>query len=59
MCPLVVANDLGRCLRTNCDDSPGHVVKLPLSIAAQNVDGTGDPTVWCKYLIASLFMVQL
>ena len=58
MCPLVVASDLGRCLRTSCNDSPGHVVKLPLSIAAHHVDETGDPAARCKYQTMSLFLLK-
>ena len=58
MCPLAVASDLGRCLWNNCDDSPSHVVKFPLSTAAHHVDGTGDPAVQCRYITMSLFIVQ-
>ena len=55
---LVVASDLGRCLRTKCDDSPGHIIKLLLSIVAHHVNETGDPASPCKYLTISLFMVK-
>jgi hypothetical protein len=40
MCPLTVASDFGKCLRTNSLVSPGQVVK-PLSMALMNADSVG------------------
>ena len=41
MWPLDMAIDLGRCLRTRLDVSPGHVVKRLVLMALIHVEGTG------------------
>ena len=46
MCPLAVATDLGRCLRTRSAVRPGQVAKKPWSMAAIHVDGTGLNAAW-------------
>lgn len=48
-CPLPLAMDFGRCVRTSVLVNPGHVAEYPASMALSHVDGTGLPHAWRRY----------
>ena len=55
--PLVVAGDLGKCLRTNSGVNPGNVAKNPLVIASIHVFGTGLHDDWWWYFARLTFVL--
>ena len=54
---MVLAMDLGRFLQTRSAVRPGHVAKKPLSMAAIQVDGTGEKSARCRYWTRSFCVV--
>ena len=53
ICPLAVAVDLGRYLRTNAEVRCGKPINWSLSIALHNVSTVGEKRHWCMYCIVS------
>ena len=49
MCLFTVGMDLGRCLRTVAESSPGNVVNYPLSMAFVHVSMVGLHDARCRY----------
>ena len=58
MCLLIVAGDLGRCLRTSSVVRPGHVTKWLFLMASHHVSMVGAPAHWCRYVTSSLLVVE-
>ena len=53
--PLAVARLLSKCLRTREEVSPGHVVKIPEVMAADQVDTTGlKDNLWRYWKMSDL-----
>ena len=51
-----MATDLGKCLRTSADVSPGHVRKYPRSMASHHVATTGLNAAACSQVTSCCFV---